>query len=96
MESTIVPQFLAELDGLESLENVIVIGATNREDLIDPAVLRPGRLDRKIRIPRPDKEAATEIFSKYLLHDLPLDASAVESLGGEAQVGNKNGEPAGG
>ncbi|MDQ7781723.1 MAG: proteasome ATPase [Desulfomonilaceae bacterium] len=73
MESTIVPQFLAELDGLESLENVIVIGATNREDLIDPAILRPGRLDRKIRIPRPDKAAAKEIFSKYLKPDLPFD-----------------------
>ncbi len=75
MESTIVPQFLAELDGLESLENVIVIGATNREDLIDPAILRPGRLDRKIRIPRPDKAAAKEIFSKYLKTELPLDPS---------------------
>lgn len=75
MESTIVPQFLAELDGLESLENVIVIGATNREDLIDPAILRPGRLDRKIRIPRPDKGASKEIFSKYLKKDLPLDPS---------------------
>ncbi len=75
MESTIVPQFLAELDGLESLENVIVIGATNREDLIDPAILRPGRLDRKIRIPRPDKDASKEIFSKYLKKDLPLDPS---------------------
>jgi proteasome-associated ATPase len=86
MESTIVPQFLAELDGLESLENVIVIGATNREDLIDPAVLRPGRLDRKIRIPRPDKPAAAEIFSKYLLPELPLDPGLVESLGGEANT----------
>jgi len=75
MESTIVPQFLAELDGLESLENVIVIGATNREDLIDPAILRPGRLDRKIRIPRPDKGASREIFTKYLKADLPLDPS---------------------
>ncbi len=66
MEATIVPQFLAELDGLEPLENVVVIGATNREDLIDPAVLRPGRLDRKIRIPRPERAAALEIFPKYL------------------------------
>ena len=82
MESTIVPQFLAELDGLEGLENVVVIGATNREDLIDPAVLRPGRLDRKIRIPRPNKRAAMDIFSKYLTPELPLEPSLVESLGG--------------
>lgn len=81
MESTIVPQFLAELDGLQSLENVVVIGATNREDLIDPAVLRPGRLDRKIRIPRPDRQAAVEIFSKYLTPDLPIDSCHTETLG---------------
>lgn len=81
MESTIVPQFLAELDGLEALENVVVIGATNREDLIDPAVLRPGRLDRKIRIARPDKEAARDIISKYLTPDLPIEACHVEALG---------------
>jgi len=86
MESTIVPQFLAELDGLESLENVIVIGATNREDLIDPAVLRPGRLDRKIRIPRPDQASAAEIFSKYLVPELPLDPSLVEARGGAADA----------
>jgi len=81
MESTIVPQFLAELDGLQSLENVVVIGATNREDLIDPAVLRPGRLDRKIRIPRPNKEAASEIFTKYLTPDLPIDPCHLDLLG---------------
>jgi proteasome-associated ATPase len=81
MESTIVPQFLAELDGLETLENVVVIGATNREDLIDPAVLRPGRLDRKIRIARPNKQAAMDIFAKYLTPDLPIDACHVETLG---------------
>jgi proteasome-associated ATPase len=86
MESTIVPQFLSELDGLESLENVIVIGATNREDLIDPAVLRPGRLDRKIRIPRPDQAAAAEIFSKYLIPELPLDPSLVAGRGGAANA----------
>ncbi|MDF1553222.1 MAG: proteasome ATPase [Deferrisomatales bacterium] len=86
MESTIVPQFLAELDGLESLENVIVIGATNREDLIDPAVLRPGRLDRKIRIPRRDQASAAEIFSKYLVPELPLDTSLVEAHGGAANA----------
>ncbi len=77
MEATIVPQFLAELDGLEPLENVLVIGATNREDLIDPAVLRPGRLDRKIRIPRPTKEAARDICARYLSPDLPLDPAVV-------------------
>lgn len=81
MESTIVPQFLAELDGLETLENVVVIGATNREDLIDPAVLRPGRLDRKIRIARPNKQAAMDILTKYLTPDLPIDACHVETLG---------------
>ena len=78
MEATIVPQFLAELDGLESLDNVVIIGATNREDLIDPAILRPGRLDRKIRIPRPDKDAAKDIFSKYLTPDLPLAPSVFD------------------
>jgi proteasome-associated ATPase len=72
VESTIVPQFLAEIDGVERLTNVIVIGATNRQDLIDPAVLRPGRLDVKIRVDRPDLEAAREIFAKYLTADLPL------------------------
>jgi proteasome-associated ATPase len=86
MEATIVPQFLAELDGLEVLENVVVIGATNREDLIDPAILRPGRLDRKVRIPRPDKNAATEIFFKYLTGDLPLAPAAIETFGSKAQA----------
>jgi proteasome-associated ATPase len=81
MEATIVPQFLSELDGLEGLENVVVIGATNREDLIDPAILRPGRLDRKIRIPRPDRQAATEIFSKYLTPDLPIEKCHLNALG---------------
>jgi proteasome-associated ATPase len=81
MEATIVPQFLSELDGLQSLENVVVIGATNREDLIDPAILRPGRLDRKIRIPRPERSAAAEIFSKYLGPELPIEACHVETLG---------------
>lgn len=86
MEATIVPQFLAELDGLEPLENVVIIGATNREDLIDPAVLRPGRLDRKIRIPRPDRNAALEIFAKYLTPDLPLDASIIHRFGDTARA----------
>ena len=72
VEITVVAQLLSELDGLESLENVIVIGASNRQDLIDPAVLRPGRLDLKIKVERPDKQAAKEIFAKYLLEDLPL------------------------
>jgi len=81
MESTIVPQFLSELDGLQALENVVIIGATNREDLIDPAILRPGRLDRKIRIPRPDRHAAAEIFSKYMTPDLPIEPCQVDTLG---------------
>jgi proteasome-associated ATPase len=82
MESTIVPQLLAEIDGVEALRDVIVIGASNREDLIDPAILRPGRLDVKIKIERPDSEAATQIFARYLRADLPLDAAEVERLGG--------------
>jgi proteasome-associated ATPase len=82
MESTIVPQLLAEIDGVEALRDVIVIGASNREDLIDPAILRPGRLDVKIKIERPDEEAATQIFSRYLTPDLPLDPGEVERLGG--------------
>ena len=82
MESTIVPQLLAEIDGVEALRDVIVIGASNREDLIDPAILRPGRLDVKIKIERPDEEAAAQIFSRYLTPDLPLDAEEVERLGG--------------
>ncbi len=82
MESTIVPQLLAEIDGVETLRNVIVIGASNREDLIDPAILRPGRLDVKIKIERPDERAAAQIFSRYLTTDLPLAADEVASLGG--------------
>lgn len=82
MESTIVPQLLAEIDGVETLKNVIVIGASNREDLIDPAILRPGRLDVKIKIERPDEDSAAQIFSRYLTPDLPLDAGEVASLGG--------------
>ena len=75
IESTIVPQFLSEIDGVESLRDVIVIGASNRQDLIDPAVLRPGRLDVKIKIPRPDKQGAKEILAKYLTSDLPFAQS---------------------
>ena len=72
VENTIVPQLLSEIDGVESLENVIVIGASNREDMIDPAILRPGRLDVKIKVERPDAEAARDIFTKYVTPDLPL------------------------
>ena len=82
VESTIVPQLLAEIDGVEKLNNVIVIGASNREDLIDPAILRPGRLDVKIKIERPDAEAAQAIFSRYMTSDLPIAEDVVESLGG--------------
>ncbi|HEY8526122.1 MAG TPA: proteasome ATPase [Acidimicrobiales bacterium] len=82
VESTIVPQLLAEIDGVESLRNVIVIGASNREDLIDPAILRPGRLDVKIKIERPNEAAAAQIFARYLTPDLPLDPDAVRELGG--------------
>ncbi len=82
IESTIVPQLLAEIDGVEALRNVIVIGASNREDLIDPAILRPGRLDVKIKIQRPDAEAATAIFARYLKPDLPIAAEMVETVGG--------------
>lgn len=82
MESTIVPQLLAEIDGVEALRNVIVIGASNREDLIDPAILRPGRLDVKIKIERPNEAAASSIFSRYLTSDLPIDKEEVASLGG--------------
>ena len=75
MESTIVPQLLAEIDGVEGLKNVIVIGATNREDLIDPAILRPGRLDVKIKIERPNEIGARAIFAQYLTNEIPLDQS---------------------
>lgn len=81
VETTIVPQLLAEIDGVESLDNVIVIGATNREDMIDPAVLRPGRLDIKIRINRPDEEGAREIFELYLSDDLPVSPQVIETEG---------------
>jgi proteasome-associated ATPase len=81
IESTIVPQLLAEIDGVETLKNVIVIGASNREDLIDPAILRPGRLDVKIKIERPDQRAAKEIFSKYLTSRLPVAGAETERAG---------------
>ncbi len=82
MESTVVPQLLAEIDGVEGLRNVIVIGASNREDLIDPAILRPGRLDVKIKIHRPDEAAAQSIFGTYLTSNLPIDPIEVKELGG--------------
>src|SRR3989441_6111914 len=80
VENTIVPQLLSEIDGVEGLKNVIVIGASNREDMIDPAILRPGRLDVKIKIERPDGDAAREILSKYLTADVPLHGSEIEDL----------------
>jgi proteasome-associated ATPase len=83
VENTIVPQLLSEIDGVEQLKNVIVIGASNREDMIDPAILRPGRLDVKIKIERPDKDAAADIFSKYLLASLPIAKELLERHGGE-------------
>jgi proteasome-associated ATPase len=86
VENTIVPQLLSEIDGVELLENVLVIGASNREDMIDPAILRPGRLDVKIKIERPDAEAARDIFSKYLLAELPLHADDLAEFGGDRQA----------
>ncbi len=86
VENTIVPQLLSEIDGVEGLENVIVIGASNREDMIDPAILRPGRLDVKIKIERPDAEAARDIFSKYVLPNLPLHPDDVAEHGGVAKA----------
>ncbi|MGH3928754.1 MAG: proteasome ATPase, partial [Pseudonocardiaceae bacterium] len=83
VETTIVPQLLSEIDGVEGLENVIVIGASNREDMIDPAILRPGRLDVKIKIERPDAEAARDVFSKYLTTTLPLHADDLTEFGGD-------------
>ncbi|MDQ1684775.1 MAG: proteasome-associated ATPase [Frankiaceae bacterium] len=85
VENTIVPQLLSEIDGVEGLENVIVIGASNREDMIDPAILRPGRLDVKIKIERPDAEAAKDIFSKYLVPSLPLHPEDVAEHGGSTE-----------
>ncbi len=82
VENTIVPQLLSEIDGVEGLENVIVIGASNREDMIDPAILRPGRLDVKIKIERPDAEGARDIFSKYITASLPLHADDLGEHGG--------------
>ena len=86
VENTIVPQLLSEIDGVEGLENVLVIGASNREDMIDPAILRPGRLDVKIKIERPDAEAARDIFSKYLTVTLPLHSDDLAEFGGDTQA----------
>ncbi len=86
VETTIVPQLLAEIDGVERLDNVIVIGASNREDMIDPAILRPGRLDVKIKIRRPDAQGATEIFSKYLTTELPLHEQELTADAGNAEA----------
>jgi proteasome-associated ATPase len=86
VENTIVPQLLSEIDGVESLENVIVIGASNREDMIDPAILRPGRLDVKIKIQRPDAEAARDILSKYLIPELPLHSDDLVEHGNDAEA----------
>ncbi len=86
IESTIVPQLLAEIDGVESLKNVIVIGASNREDLIDPAILRPGRLDVKIKIERPDQDAARQIFVRYLSDELPIAEDETAGRGGRRQA----------
>jgi ATP-dependent 26S proteasome regulatory subunit len=85
IESTIVPQFLSEIDGIESIENVIIIGASNRQDLIDPAVLRAGRFDVKIKIDRPDEEAAIDIFSKYLTSDLPIHPDELKTTNGDRE-----------
>jgi proteasome-associated ATPase len=86
VETTIVPQLLAEIDGVEGLKNVIVIGASNRQDLIDPAILRPGRLDVKIKIERPDQAAAADIFAKYLTTEIPISADEIRESGGDAQA----------
>ncbi|MEV0271298.1 MAG: proteasome ATPase [Hamadaea sp.] len=86
VENTIVPQLLSEIDGVEGLENVIVIGASNREDMIDPAILRPGRLDVKIKIERPDAEAARDIFTKYIVEGLPLHPDDLAEHGGSAEA----------
>ncbi|MGA5544513.1 proteasome ATPase [Mycobacterium sp. NPDC051198] len=86
VETTVVPQLLSEIDGVEGLENVIVIGASNREDMIDPAILRPGRLDVKIKIERPDAESAQDIFSKYLTEALPVHADDLAEFGGDRSL----------
>jgi proteasome-associated ATPase len=86
VETTIVPQLLAEIDGVEGLKNVIVIGASNRQDLIDPAILRPGRLDVKIKIERPDQAAAVDVFHKYMTTSIPIAADEIRSFGGAQEA----------
>ena len=86
VETTVVPQVLAEIDGVESLRNVVVIGASNREDMIDPAVLRPGRLDVRIYVGRPDAEAALDILARHLTADLPLDPAELAAADGDRQA----------
>ena len=86
IETTIVPQLLSEIDGVELLKNVIVIGASNREDLIDPAILRPGRLDVKIKIERPDEASAAAICAKYLTPEVPIHPSEIANAGGDIRV----------
>ena len=94
VENTIVPQLLSEIDGVEGLENVIVIGASNREDMIDPAILRPGRLDVKIKIERPDAEAARDIFSKYVTPTLPIHPDDLAEHGGNRDATVAGDDPA--
>ena len=94
VETTIVPQLLSEIDGVEGLENVIVIGASNREDMIDPAILRPGRLDVKIKIERPDAEAARDIFTKYLMPELPIHPEDLAEFGGDRPATHRRDDPA--
>ncbi len=86
VETTVVPQLLSEIDGVEKLENVVIIGASNREDMIDPAILRPGRLDVKIKIERPDADGARQILAKYLTPELPIHAEELERHGGDARA----------
>ena len=86
VENTIVPQLLSEIDGVESLSNVVVIGASNREDMIDPAILRPGRLDVKVKVERPDAEAARDVFSKYVVPELPLHPDDLAAHGGDRRA----------
>src|SRR4029079_14382846 len=89
MEATIVPPLLAEIGGVQTLKNVIGIGASNREDLIDPAIMRPGRLDVKIKIERPDEEAAKDVFAIYLTSDLPLQQDVTDRHGGHAEASTR-------
>src|SRR5260370_20949742 len=86
VETTIVPQLLTEIDGVERLANVIVIGASNRQDLIDPAILRAGRLDVKIKIERPDKAAAADVFNKYMTAELPIHEAELRQDAADAQA----------